>query len=179
MPVIKRYANRKLYDTENKKYITLDALAKLIRLGEEVQVIDNVAGEDLTAVTLTQIIMEQEKKEGDFLPRSVLAALIQSGGKSLSAIREKLTSPLDLLRQVDSEIDDRIQSLIEREEMAEETGKKLRAQLLEKSHLWGGMAWLGEEDLQAALDYRGIPTRAEFQGLVDQIEALSALLDEL
>ncbi len=179
MPVIKRYANRKLYDTENKEYITLDSLAALIRAGEDVRVIDNVTGEDLTAVTLTQIIMEQEKKEGDFVPRSILATLIQTGGESLSTIREKLTSPIDLLREVDAQIDGRIQNLVERGEMAEEAGKKLKDQLLEQSQLWGSAIWWTEDDIQEALDRRGIPTRDEFQKLTDQIEALSALLDEL
>ena len=70
MPVIKRYPNRKLYDTESKRYITLDGIARLIRKGEEVQVIDHTTDEDLTAVTLTQIIFEQEKKKGGFLPTS-------------------------------------------------------------------------------------------------------------
>ena len=67
MPIIKRYPNRKLYDTEAKKYITLDGIAELIRQGEEVVVIDHTTNEDLTAVTLTQIIFEQEKKSSGFL----------------------------------------------------------------------------------------------------------------
>jgi polyhydroxyalkanoate synthesis repressor PhaR len=178
MPVIKRYANRKLYDTENKKYITLDVLAELIRAEEDVRVVDNVSGEDLTTVTLTQIIMEQEKKAGDFLPRSVLAALIQAGGESLSTLREKLTSPLDLLREVDSQIDGRIQNLIDRGEVAEDAGKKLKDQLLEQSQLWGSAIWWTEDEIQEALDLRGIPTRDEFQKLTEQIEALSAMLDD-
>ncbi|MCK5314811.1 MAG: polyhydroxyalkanoate synthesis regulator DNA-binding domain-containing protein, partial [Anaerolineales bacterium] len=69
---IKRYPNRKLYDTEAKQYITLDEIADLIRQGQEIRVTDNVTGEDLTAVTLSQIIFEQEKKQSGFLPRSVL-----------------------------------------------------------------------------------------------------------
>ena len=54
MLVIKRYPNRKLYDTEAKRYITLDGIAELIRQGAEVRVIDHTTDEDLTAVTLTQ-----------------------------------------------------------------------------------------------------------------------------
>ncbi|MGD8735253.1 MAG: polyhydroxyalkanoate synthesis regulator DNA-binding domain-containing protein, partial [Anaerolineae bacterium] len=55
MTRIKRYPNRKLYDTEAKQYITLEGIAALIRQGNEVQVIDHATGEDLTALTLTQI----------------------------------------------------------------------------------------------------------------------------
>ena len=83
MPIIKRYPNRKLYNTASKRYITLEGIAKLIRRGQEVQVVDHVTGDDLTALTLSQVIFEQEKKRGDFLPRSVLTGLIQAGGETL------------------------------------------------------------------------------------------------
>ena len=63
MPVVKRYPNRKLYDTQAKRYVTLNSIAELIRLGEDIQVIDYTTGEDITALTLTQIIFEQEKEK--------------------------------------------------------------------------------------------------------------------
>ncbi len=62
MPLIKRYPNRKLYDTEAKRYVTLENITEMIQKGEEVQVVDYESGEDLTNLTLTQIILEQEKK---------------------------------------------------------------------------------------------------------------------
>ena len=64
MITIKRYPNRKLYDTAAGQYVTLDGLAGLIQAGNEIEVIDNKTGEDMTAVILTQVIYEQEKKEG-------------------------------------------------------------------------------------------------------------------
>ena len=71
MVTIKRYPNRKLYNTNSKSYITLDGIAALIRDGSEVEILDHGTGEDLTTVTLTQIIFEQEKKHAGFLPRSI------------------------------------------------------------------------------------------------------------
>ena len=59
--IIKRYPNRKLYNTETKRYITLDGISTLIKQSNEVQVLDHTTGEDLTTLTLTQIIFEQEK----------------------------------------------------------------------------------------------------------------------
>jgi polyhydroxyalkanoate synthesis repressor PhaR len=94
MPVIKRYPNRKLYDTEAKRYITLDGIAELIRNGAEVQVVDHTTDEDLTAVTLTQIIFEQEKRNSGFLPKSVLTGLVRAGGDTLNTLRRNLKSPL-------------------------------------------------------------------------------------
>ncbi len=58
--VIKRYANRKLYDTHDSKYVTLDRIAELVRNGEEVKVLDNKSQKDLTKVTLAQIIYEEQ-----------------------------------------------------------------------------------------------------------------------
>jgi polyhydroxyalkanoate synthesis repressor PhaR len=80
--VIKRYSNRKLYDTERSKYVTLDEIAKMIKAGEEVAIIDNETKEDLTTVTLTQIIYEEEKRESR-MPLSMLRNLIQTGGTTI------------------------------------------------------------------------------------------------
>src|SRR5215470_19005274 len=76
--IVKRYSNRKLYDTERSKYVTLDEIAKMIKAGEEVTIIDNETKEDLTSVTLTQIIFEEEKRESR-MPLGMLRNLIQTG----------------------------------------------------------------------------------------------------
>jgi polyhydroxyalkanoate synthesis repressor PhaR len=101
--VIKRYPNRKLYDTEAKQYITLDGIATLIRQGEQVSVVDHASSEDLTALTLTQVIFEQEKRRSGFLPQSVLTGLIQAGGETMTTLRRTLAAPLEMARQVDEE----------------------------------------------------------------------------
>jgi polyhydroxyalkanoate synthesis repressor PhaR len=81
--VIKRYANRKLYDTQRSRYVTLDQISEMIREGEDVQILDNNTKEDLTSVTLAQIIFEEEKKQKSFLPLQAMRHLIQSGGESI------------------------------------------------------------------------------------------------
>jgi polyhydroxyalkanoate synthesis repressor PhaR len=83
--VIKRYANRKLYDTQRSRYVTLEQIAEMIRAGEDVKIVDNNSKEDLTALTLTQILFEEEKK-GGFLPLSALRNIIQSGGESITSL---------------------------------------------------------------------------------------------
>lgn len=178
MPVIKRYPNRKLYDTESKGYITLDGIAQLIREGEEVQVIDNVTGEDLTAVTLTQVIFEQEKKEGGALPLSVLTGLIRTGGNKLDTLRRTITSPLDTLRHVDAEIERRVQDLVSRGELARDEGSRLREKLLSLSRNHEG-SWLDEAELQEALQRQGVPSRDELQAIMKQLDELTAKLEKL
>ncbi|HEY7956872.1 MAG TPA: polyhydroxyalkanoate synthesis regulator DNA-binding domain-containing protein, partial [Polyangia bacterium] len=80
--VVKRYANRKLYDTQRSRYVTLDQIAEMIRSGEDVKIVDNNSKEDLTAITLAQIIFEEEKKSS-FMPLSALRNIIQTGGQSI------------------------------------------------------------------------------------------------
>lgn len=81
--IIKRYQNRKLYDTTDSCYVTLEEIAELVRSGEDVRVIDNRNKDDLTRVTLAQIIFEGEKTKQHFLPLDTLKNLIQSGGEAV------------------------------------------------------------------------------------------------
>ena len=177
MPVIKRYPNRKLYDTEAKRYITLDGIATLIRQGQEVEVTDHATGEDLTAITLTQVIFEQEKRRSGFLPQAVLTGLIQAGGETMGTLRRTLAHPLNLARQVDEEIEQRVQTLISRGELAAEEGRRLRDKLLVPGQPQFDQPWPSEEELEQVLADKGIPTRDELGQVLDQLEALSAKLD--
>jgi polyhydroxyalkanoate synthesis repressor PhaR len=77
--VIKRYSNRKLYDTQESRYVTLEELEELIRAGKEISVVDVSTGEDLTSVTLAQIILENERSRRAGLPTAFLHQLIKHG----------------------------------------------------------------------------------------------------
>src|SRR5881394_4465064 len=80
---IKRYTNRKLYDTVESRYVTLDEIAQMIKGGAEVKVLDNRTKEDLTSVTLAQIIFEEEKKRSQ-MPLGVLREIIRHGGEAVA-----------------------------------------------------------------------------------------------
>ncbi len=88
--VIKRYQNRKLYDTQQSCYVTLDDIAKMIRANEEVTIVDNKTKRDITASTLAQIIFEAEKKASEYAPLSVLRDIIQYTNGSMSSYLAKL-----------------------------------------------------------------------------------------
>lgn len=97
--IIKRYQNRKLYDTQQSCYVTLDDIAKMIRVNEEVMVIDNKSKNDITAATLTQIIFESEKKASQYAPLNTLREIIQTGNGSISGFLAKLGAfPKEQLR---------------------------------------------------------------------------------
>jgi polyhydroxyalkanoate synthesis repressor PhaR len=99
MLLIKRYPNRKLYDTQAKQYITLEGIARLIRQGLDVQVIDHASGNDLTAVILTQVIAEREKRHTGTLPHTLLADLILASRERLLDIQRNLAAPMGGLQQ--------------------------------------------------------------------------------
>lgn len=92
--IIKRYQNRKLYDTQNSTYVTLDDIGTMIRRGEDVRVIDNKTKEDLTSVTLTQIIFEEEKKNKSLLPLGTLKKIIRDGGDTIKGFVNKTTDSM-------------------------------------------------------------------------------------
>jgi polyhydroxyalkanoate synthesis repressor PhaR len=85
--LIKRYANRKLYNTQTSRYITLKGIGELLEADEDVRVIDNETGEDITSVALSQILVDNER-EGRAISRPLLSGLLQRGGDVLyGAIR--------------------------------------------------------------------------------------------
>jgi polyhydroxyalkanoate synthesis repressor PhaR len=87
--VIKRYSNRKLYDTKDSRYVTLLQIAEMVRGGEEVQIIDNNTKDDLTEVTLAQIIYEEQKSHSRSVPLQTLKDLIHARTeKVLADLRE-------------------------------------------------------------------------------------------
>ena len=184
MPTIKRYPNRKLYDTEAKQYITLEGIASLIRRGDEIHVVDNSTGEDLTALTLTQVIFELEKKQSGFLPRNVLSSLIQAGGDRISTLQRSLISTVGIWRIVDDEIKRRVQALIKQGDLAEGEGQRLVDKLLAFGHTPSGQEPdLKEQELhrevEEALTGRGVPTREDFDRILEQLDSLAGQLDDL
>jgi len=99
--IIKRYANRKLYDTEHSRYVTLDQISEMIRNGDDVKIVDNKTKEDLTTVTLAQIIFEEEKKQRSFLPLGAMRNIIQSGGAWFAEAQRRVQSILPGKRKDD------------------------------------------------------------------------------
>ena len=144
--VIKRYGNRKLYDVQASAYVSLEEIAGLIRKGETVEVLDNVTGEDITAQTLTQIVLEEGKRGGkSILPVELLHELLRRGGRAIDAgvgqIRHRAdelvqgslgritralqgpqTQELQQLREQLSELESTLARILDQQENANERG---------------------------------------------------------
>jgi polyhydroxyalkanoate synthesis repressor PhaR len=98
--LIKRYESRKLYDTEESRYVSLDEIASWVRQGQEVRVIDNATGADVTSQTLTQIILDEGRRGTSFLPSELLHDLVRMGEKAVSNGLEQVQHGVDRLVQV-------------------------------------------------------------------------------
>ena len=99
--LIKKYANRKLYDTHTSRYITLEGIADLVREGKDIQVVDRDTGQDLTQVTLSQLVLSAEKRGPARLVDAGADALHDRGQALLDYVRKTLNVPGDLVNQVE------------------------------------------------------------------------------
>lgn len=110
--VIKKYANRRLYDTSNSRYINLEDIAALVRNGKDVQVVDASTGEDLTRVTLTQIIVEDAKGQPAGLPLELLRQLIVASDRvGQEFIMWYLKSAFDAYSKVQNSLQTRLSEM--------------------------------------------------------------------
>ncbi len=203
--VIKRYTNRKLYDTVESRYVTLDEIALMIKDGVEVQIVDNRTKEDLTSVTLAQIIFEEEKKRNR-MPLAVLREIIRHPGESLTdfiqtevtprvaSIREEAESRLDkLLRREDKREDEQPAEVAPPPPVAEQTAEQQQEAAANGA---GGAAELLKasqralEDWQRKIDERvkhvvenlagNLPALGrDMQALTQRLEELEKKLDEV
>jgi polyhydroxyalkanoate synthesis repressor PhaR len=99
--LIKKYANRKLYDTQTSKYITLEGIAELVRDGHEIHVVDRDTGQDLTQVILSQIVLSAEKRGPARLVDAGADVIHDRGQALLDYVRKTLNVPGDLVNRVE------------------------------------------------------------------------------
>lgn len=171
MQIIKKYANRKLYHTNRKQYITLEGIAHLIQSGQQVQVIDNETGSDITAHILTQVVSQVRGRGGSILPVTVLTSLIRFGGDTLTSLRHTFLSALGGQDIVELEIAQRISQLVHEGTIDSDEATRMR-QLLVRSDTTG----LNHYSLAAS---REIPTRHDVVRLHRQVDALVEELEKL
>jgi polyhydroxyalkanoate synthesis repressor PhaR len=88
--LVKRYGSRKLYDTEESRYVSLEEIATFIRRGQEVRVLDNATAEDVTGQTLSQVILEEARRGASAVTTDLLHELIRLGGEAVSGGVERL-----------------------------------------------------------------------------------------
>ena len=111
--VIKKYSNRKLYDTYTRRYVTLDVIADLLRDGHEVRVVDRNTGEDITAVTLSQILLDMERQRRGPLPEPILVDLVKERGEQLlGLVRASLSLPKGIRSRTAERLEGRVDDVL-------------------------------------------------------------------
>jgi len=156
------------------RYVTLEEISQMVRRGEDLKVIDNRTKEDLTALTLTQIMLEEEKKKKNILPLSLLQNLIQHGGGSIAELVQRGKDSLASMR---TEAEEQLLKLLEKGQDAVEEGPALLKDLL-----FGQQKALGLDVLQKRIDERIKLIVQRLTGLEDlekQIQELEQRLDRM
>ena len=179
MRLIKRYPNRKFYDTEDKQYVSLKGIASLVRAGEEIQVIENKSGEDITSLTLSQILREQERRDS-FLPVSLLTSLVRTSSGGLRPLRKSLQASLKALEVLEDEVQEKIDALADGGEISLAEAQELREELLTRAQR--SQAILEERisrEIEASLTRLRVPTRSDLAALNSQLEQIESKIDSL
>jgi polyhydroxyalkanoate synthesis repressor PhaR len=164
--LIKRYANRKLYNTETSRYITLKGISQLLEEGEEVRVIDNESGEDITNVALSQILVDSERT-GRELPKTLFTDLFQKGGDALyGAIKRGIGETGDDLR-------DNVRRMVNESEKDRE---RLRDWVAFSTPDFDNMVQSAVERVFKVLD---LPRRSDIDALNQNLERVARAIETL
>jgi polyhydroxyalkanoate synthesis repressor PhaR len=167
--LIKRYANRKLYNTDTSRYITLKGIAQLIEQGEEVRVIDNETGEDITSVALSQILVDNERAQRA-VPRTLLSDLIQKSGDALyGALKRGVGDAQEGIGELQKNVRRAIRT-------REEEAQRWRELLGGARSEWDEMVQGAVERVFRALD---LPRRSDIEALNENLERVAAALEKL
>jgi len=178
MIYIKRYANRKLYNTDTKQYITLDGIGELIREGTEIQILDHESGMDITSIVLTQIILGNEKKGSGLFSKGTLTRLIQAGEDRVTEVTHTLFPNFLIERTFQRELQNRISKIVKHGLLSEEEGLDMFALLTAQASVLSpkqsAEATL-EEEIKEHAEY----LHSEVANLMDRIDALVTEIDAL
>ncbi len=182
MHLIKKYANRKLYDTTDKKYLTMDRLAVLIKEGTEVVIVDNETGKDLTASILSQLLAREETDgPGEALPPGILMQMLRKGRGTLFGYGKKYVSLWQSAFMLSKdEVEKRINGLVREKELSEAEGKNLKNEIVSATnHLKDWILLTIDRRVADALKRMNLATREQVHELTDKVERLEQKLREM
>ena len=124
--LVKRYGNRKLYDTSESRYVTLEEIGRWVKAGEEVKILENDTGEDLTAVTFAQIILEEERRKSGLLSLRMLRDIIQHGEAALQGIATTVDRGMEAIRTAPERAGRQVRELTQISQISDRLGQLQR-----------------------------------------------------
>lgn len=181
MRTIKKYANRKLYDTQDKRYVTLDHLGKLIRNGEKIEVVDNPTGKDITASVVSQIIARNPSQQMDSISSRFLMDLLRKGGGTIADVAGKYTGIWQhLVRAADGEIDRLVSGWTGGRKMTADETAHIRNEIRDHSgKLKNHVSTHIDRRLKELVDTMNLATAEQVSDLHDQMQSLHAKVRRL
>jgi len=178
---IKKYSNRKLYDTTDKKYISFDELSELIKSGEEVLIEDNETGEDITASVVAQLLARENREQSSDIPSGLLIQLLRKGGGTVIGYAKKYTALWqNSLTLAEDEIDRLVNFLIKSREISESEGGKLKNELLTyKENLKKWISNKIDQRITEILNMMNLATKEQMLELTAKVDSLTQAVEKL
>lgn len=181
MHLIKKYANRKLYDTTEKRYVTMDGLAALIKAGQEVRIIDNETEVDLTAQIVSQLLAREKSADANALPSSVLMQMLRKGRGTLFGYGKKYVSLWQsALLMSREELDRLINGLVREKELSESEGKTLKNEMV--GYSTGLRKWMKDnidQRVNEGLSMMNLASQDQVAALTEKVDSLYEKVREI
>lgn len=177
---IKKYANRKLYDTTDKKYISRKRLSELIKQGKDIHIIDNETGEDLTASIVSSLIATTKGKAGSTVSSGVLIQLFRKGGNALTDYAKRYVSLWQRsFVLAEDEIDQMVKGLIKNKEITKAEGNRLKKEII--GYTTSIKEWISDtidKRLKEMLSATNLATKDQVSALSSRIQVLEEKLKQ-
>lgn len=181
MHLVKKYANRKLYDTTDKRYVTMKHISEMIKSGKDVSIIDNESGEDLTASIVSSLMGRDSGEADESLSSSLLIQLFRKGSGALTDYAKKYLSIWqNAFSLAEDELDIMLKSLVKNNEISGTEGSRLKQEITgftSSLKLW--ISEMVDKRINEVLSAMNLATRDQFLNLTERINLLEKKIEEL
>lgn len=181
MHTIKKYTNRKMYDTHDKRYVTMAQLSELIKQGEEVMVIDNRTGEDITTAIISQLIGRDNKEKDKAVSSQLLMQLLRKGGGTLTDYAKKYMSLWQgAFNMAEDEVSQLVNRLVKNKEISMSEAGKLKKEIM--GYTSSLKNWISEridKRVGEGLQSMNLATNDHLKALSDKVDVLSKKVRQL
>lgn len=179
--MIKKYANRKLYNTKDKQYLTMDSLSELIKSGEEVSILDNETGEDLTSAIVSQLLAREKGDDEKAVPSGVLIQMLRKGRGTLFGYGKKYISLWQSVFTMSrGEMEKLVNALVKDKELSEFEGKSLKKEIV--SFTSNLKTWIIENidhRVDEVLQMMNLATKDQLSELIKKVDDLTRQVKDL
>ncbi len=182
MKIIKRYRNRRLYDTEEKEFIVLSDLERMVRNNVDIKVIDIASGKDITLTVLTSVIQERAGSWGnENTSKDMLSTVIKLGGRrSMSILKNTVLAGVGFMSLTKKKAEDLIDTLIKTGDLSKSEKKEAVLELLSKAEKsTKSKSKKFADEIEKGFDSIAWAKKADFEKLVKKVNSLSRKLNKL